>query len=440
MRDILLGTIIAWLALRAIIHPWIGILAWTWIGIMNPHAYGWLLNTMPVAMTLAIAIFIGTVITGDRRKFFVTPESGALIAFMVWMTIATTFSFFFESSFVMWKRVMKIDMMILLAMVVLHSKKHIIMLAAVASGSVAFYGVKGGIFTIATGGSYRVWGPDTSFIEGNNELALALIMSIPLLRFLQLSTTSKWVARGLLASMALCSVAAIGSHSRGALLAIAAMTVFMWWRSEKKLGMGIVMGFAGIATIAFMPAHWMARMESISNYSQDSSALGRINAWYMAWNLASTNFFGGGYEIYWRTVFSRYAPDPDDVHAAHSIYFQVLGEHGFVGLLLFLLMWALVWFSAGRLMRDGRLRPETKWASDLGAMCQVSLVGYATGGGFLSLAYFDLPYNILVLVVLANRWCKNKEWVVEDAAEAALAKARAGAVGNKKKERFRWPW
>lgn len=77
-------------------------------------------------------------------------------------------------------------------------------------------------------------------------------------------------------------------------------------------------------------------------YAQDSSALGRLNAWWMAFNLAKANFFGGGFAIYNAQTFALYAPDPTDIHAAHSIYFMVLGEHGFVGLALFLLLWILV--------------------------------------------------------------------------------------------------
>ena len=60
--------------------------------------------------------------------------------------------------------------------------------------------------------------------------------------------------------------------------------------------------------------------------------------------------------------------------------------------------------------KNAPLRPECKWLADLGAMCQVSLVGYLVGGAFLSLAYFDLPYNILVLVVVARQWLESKAW------------------------------
>ena len=36
-------------------------------------------------------------------------------------------------------------------------------------------------------------------------------------------------------------------------------------------------------------------------------------------------------------------------------------------------------------------------------MCQVGLIGYATGGAFLSLVYFDLPYYLVLIVVLIVR-------------------------------------
>lgn len=311
---------------------------------------------------------------------------------------------------------MKIDLMVLVAMVVLHSKKQITSLAWVLAGSIGFFGVKGGLFTLATAGNYRVWGPPGTYIEGNNELALALVMIIPIMRFLQLTSESAWVKRGLGVAMVLCATAALGSYSRGALLAIVAMICVMWWRGRKKMLGALLLICLGVILLSFMPEQWWARMDTISQGSQDASAAGRINAWWMAFNLAKDHFFGGGFMIYTPDVFALYAPDPLDVHAAHSIYFMVLGEHGFVGLFLFLLLWLFVWRSAGRLRIEGKNLPQTQWLSHLGAMCQVGLVGYAVGGAFLSLSYYDLPYNILILVVLGRRWMDCKEWISEDVA------------------------
>ncbi|MEO6922617.1 MAG: putative O-glycosylation ligase, exosortase A system-associated, partial [Bryocella sp.] len=325
-----------------------------------------------------------------------------------------------EGSYEQWIKVMKIDGMLLVALMTLESRKHIMALAWVLAISLGFYGVKGGLFTLVTGGHFRVWGPPGSYIEGNNELALALVVAIPIMRFLQLNTSNRWVKMLLTGAMILSAIAALGSQSRGALLALAAMGLMMWRHSKKKLLSGLMLLCIGASIVAFMPGTWSARMETIGEYKEDDSAMGRINAWWMAWNLASTNFFGGGFDIYRPEVFARYAPVPDDVHAAHSIYFQVLGEHGFVGLGLFLLLWALVWKSAGRLYRVGKELPETRWLADLGSMCQVSLGGYAVGGAFLSLAYFDLPYNVLILVVLGRRWIEDRRWL-PDSTQLPLA-------------------
>lgn len=424
MRDIVLAPIILAIAAYGLLHPWLGILGWTWVSIMNPHAFSWRLSTMPIAALIGGATLLGLLITKDRRKFVLEPESIVLVIFMLWMTITMVLAFRPSDSYVMWNRVMKIDLMILVAMVVLHSKKHIMLLAWVLVFSIGFFGVKGGMFTLATGGSYRVWGPENSYIEGNNEIALALVMIIPIMRFLQLTSDSKWIKRGFGASMVLCAAAALGSHSRGALLAIVAMAIVLWWRGKNRIVGLVLLPVLGIALASFMPAEWWDRMGTIQTYEEDASAGGRINAWWMAWNVAKDNVFGGGFAFMSRPVCAVYAPIPDDCRAAHSIYFMVLGEHGFVGLFLFLLLWTMVYVSAGRLRRQGNKQPETQWLSHMGAMCQVSLVGYAVGGAFLSLSYYDLPYNILILVVLGRRWMQGKEWVVEAAQQAAESAAR----------------
>lgn len=424
MRDLALILVITYCALRALPHPWIGIMGWTWLSMMNPHKQTWQLDDMPVAMAMAIATFIGVVVTRDKRSLPVTRETVVLFLFMVWMCITLPFSFDAAASTDMWSKVMKIDLMVLVALLVLHTRQHIVLLVCVLAGSLGFYGFKGGLFTIVNGGNYRVWGPDGTFIAGNNELALALVMAIPLMRFLQLIATSTRVKHALSVVMALTAAAAFGSHSRGAMVAIAAMALVLWWRSQRKGMMGIVLLALGAGLIMFMPESWTTRMETIGTYEEDGSATGRINAWWMAWNLARDRFFGGGFEIYNPAMFGQYAPEPTDVHAAHSIYFQVLGQHGFVGLVLFMLMWLFVWMSCSTLRLQGAQRPETQWLSHLGAMCQVSLIGYAVGGAFLSLAYFDLPYNILILAVLGRRWMDSKAWLGEAVAPPAALQAR----------------
>ena len=248
-----------------------------------------------------------------------------------------------------------------------------------------------------------MWGPPGIFIEGNNELALALIMVLPLMFFLFKEAKNKYLKLFLLFCMLSMSAAILGSYSRGALLAFVMMSFFLWLKSNKKVVSMTIAVFILASAATLLPQKWFDRMNTIENYEEDGSALGRINAWYFAFNLAKDNpFFGGGYGAFSSRLFLDYAPDPDDFHDAHSIYFEVLGEQGFVGLFLFVLLWVLSWRLGTRVLKYAKGKEEWMWAYWLASMCQVSLIGYATGGAFLGLAYFDLPYHIMAILVVVH--------------------------------------
>src|SRR5690606_19334910 len=204
-----------------------------------------------------------------------------------------------------------------------------------------------GLFTIATGGSYRVYGPDESFIADNNDFGLATVIAIPMLHFLQLQLRHRWQRYAMGAARFLCAAAALGSQSRGALVAIAAMACLFWWRSPHKKSIGLLIVLAAAVLLPMMPQHWWDRMHTIGTYSEDASAMGRINAWHVAWDTASNYFFGGGMSYQHEFLFQQYGTYEQTVRAAHSIYFQILGNHGFVGLFLFLMMWISAFRAAG---------------------------------------------------------------------------------------------
>lgn len=416
MRDILLVSIVLAGCVAALKRPWIGVMLWTWLSILNPHryTYGFAYSAPLAAMTVGCVV-LGLFMTRERESPFKGSPVTWLVIFMVWMTLSWLLGMHVESDYEQWKKVMKIDGMIIVSLMLLHSRLHIMGLMWVCAGSLLFLGVKGGLFTVLNGGNYRVWGPPGSYIEGNNEIALALVMAIPLVRLLQLQMQDWRLRLGMTVAMLLCAAAALGSHSRGALLAIAAMVITLWWRGRDKFRMGFLLLAATVPLVAFMPDEWTARMSTIKTYEEDESAMGRINAWWVAWNLALRYPLGVGFDPATPDVFARFAPFPNQIHAAHSIYFQILGNHGFIGLAMFLALWVATWRSAGWLRTQKNLLPETRWTADMGAMCQVALAGYAVGGAFLSLAYFDLPYNIMVLVVLTRAWVQKQAWKADTA-------------------------
>jgi len=271
--------------------------------------------------------------------------------------------------------------------------------------SVGFFGVKGGAFTVLTGGGARVYGPDgDSFLSDNNAIAAALIMVIPLMYYLRGESKSVWIRHGLLAAMVLSGIAVLGTYSRGGLVGVSAMLLFLWFKSRQKILFALLLIPLVPLAIAVMPASWFDRMNTISTYEQDSSAMGRINAWHTAVNIANDRpLVGGGFELYSPATFARYAPDPEDVHAAHSVYFQMLGEHGYVGLLLFLSLGLAAWSSARRTIALAKSKPEYAWAGHLAHAFQVSLVGYTVSGSFVNIGYWELVYYEIVIVLVAWR-------------------------------------
>lgn len=420
MRDIALTLLMVGALPFAARYTWFGVLLWTWLSIMNPHrlTYGFAFD-LPWAQMAAVATLLSLFFGKDKLKFPLVAPAILLVLFILWMGLTTVFAVHLESSFEQLIKVMKIQLFTLVALAAIRERKHIELFVWVNALSIAFYGLKGGIFTLRSGGAQRVWGPEGSYIEGNNEIGLALIIAIPLLNYLRMVAHGAWLRRGLLVLMGLSAIAAIGTQSRGAFLSIIAMGAVLWWRSSRKVANGIAIAVVAVFMLAFMPQSWEERMRTIENYQADSSAMGRLNAWTMAFNLANSRITGGGFETSSYELFARYAPIVEP-RAAHSIYFQVLGEHGWIGLLLYLAIGFYTFTFAARVRRLAKDVPDGQWLHALASMVQVSLVGFAVGGAFLSLAYFDLPYNVLVMLIACERWIAEQRWKTE----------RTGAFGT----------
>jgi probable O-glycosylation ligase (exosortase A-associated) len=403
LRDLAVTAIVFALLPVILMKPWVGVLTWTWLGFMNPHRLGWgFAFDMQFALLVALATLVGMLLSREPKRIPWTRETVTLLIFIAWMVFTTFFAFYPVLAWPQLEKVLKIQLMIFVALILMQDEKRLRWLVWTIALSIGFYGVKGGIFTITYGGSFHVRGPPGTFIGGDNEMGLALVMTIPLLRYCQLNTSRRWARWAFGLAILLSAIAAVGSQSRGAFLALAAMAVFLWLKSRHKILTAVLIALAAVPIALVMPQEWYDRMASIRNYEEDASALGRINSWKMAINLAADRPTGGGFEAFRWETFARYAPEPNRVHDAHSIYFEVLGEHGFVGLALFLALGIMIWFTASSVIRKARASPETRWLADLVGMVQVSLVGYAAGGAFLGLAYFDFYYNLIVIVVLAK--------------------------------------
>ncbi len=403
MRDLLVAFIVFGALPFILRRPFWGIVLLAGLGYMNPHrlTYGFMLD-MPVVQIVAIVTLTGMLISKEARRMVWSREIVVLLLFIGWMGITTVTAFYQNLAIQQYEKVIKIQILTFMTLLMLTSQRrvHIFIWAIVLS--LGFYGIKGGLFTIANGGVYRVQGPPRTFIGGNNELALALVMTIPLMRYLYLQEKSKLIKLGLAAGMLLTTIAAFGSQSRGALVALIVTGSIFWLKSRKKLGTAVFILLAGAIGLSTMPEEWFERMQTIKTYEEDKSAQGRINQWKKAINMANDRVTGGGFEAWGRETCARYAPNPNDCRDVHSIYFEVLGEHGYIGLMLFLTLLGLTWLKCSAVIRRTKKEPTLSWARDLAAMIQVSIVAYMSAGAFLGLAYFDYIYHLIAVVVVTS--------------------------------------
>jgi probable O-glycosylation ligase (exosortase A-associated) len=271
---------------------------WTWFSLMNPHklTYGFAFF-LPFAAIIAGVTLTSILWNRKQLRLPADPAVFILILFLLWCCLTTYLALDPVGSYDDLEKTFKIQLMTLVCLAALRGRRLIEGFIWVNVISIGFYGIKGGIFALATGGVARVWGPPEGMIQGNNELGLAVVMTIPLINYLRIVSAQAWLRRGLLLAMILCAVAVPATQSRGAFLAIAAMGLVLWAHSKKKLMGALVMLSLSMSLLAFMPASWEQRMFTIQTYQQDGSALGRINAWKTAFNVANDRLTGAGFNI-----------------------------------------------------------------------------------------------------------------------------------------------
>lgn len=420
MRDAILFLIIFGSIPYILKRPALGAMMFAWVSLMNPHrlCYG-AAYSFPFVMLIAGVSLMSILMSKEKKDMPHNSWIGLLIVFFLWTTITSFTALEQDAAWNEWNRVFKTFIAVLVTGMVLRSERDLKEFLLVIALSLGFYGLKGGVFTVLNGGNYRVSGPAGSYIEDNNSLALGLICTVPLLLYLAGQLPKRWMRLSAAGLTVFTILSIVGTYSRGALVGGACMLAFLWLKSPNKVRTGLAVALVAPLVITMMPQQWFGRMESIDNYQQDGSAMGRINAWHFAYNVATSHLQGGGYVVFSPRQFYTYAPDPKDFHAAHSIYFQVLGEHGFLGLAMFLALLLLAWRTGSRTKNMCKGKRELEWASKLANACQVSLIGYAASGAFLSLAYYDLPYYVMMVMVVLEHLIKKQ--VAEPPKTAALS-------------------
>lgn len=423
MRDLILFAALIGITPLILRAPVVGLLAWLWIALMNPQreVYGFLLgfqlNFLAAAMTI-----VAWLISKERKQFPLNPFTVFLVLFALWACLSTYLALDRPFSLTIWDRTMKSVIMVLAVLTLANTQARLQAVIWTCVLSLGYFGVKGGGFVLLTGGSQRVFGPEDSMIEDNNALALALVVLLPLVNYLRMTSRATIAQLACLATLAFSFVAIIGSYSRGALLALGAATAAYALRSRASAGFILVAAVLAVSLPSLVPERWLERMSTIQSYDQDDSFEGRVAAWTTSVNIAKARpFTGGGFSAVERAPVARQfqsAGSLDGGRAAHSIYFQVLGDTGFVGLALYVLMIAAAGVNTMLVLGATHARPDLAWANLLARALQVSLAALLVGGAALSMAYYD---GFLVILALTAALHQVVEQSVTDRGGSTVA-------------------
>jgi putative inorganic carbon (hco3(-)) transporter len=411
---------LAFLALYAVLcggtlfAPYIGVLAWIWIALMSPHQYVYgIASSLPVNFIQALVTMAAWLVSKEPKRIPLNACTLLLLLLMVWITLTSATSLAPDSAWELWQRNIKNLLLGLIVAGMMTNRVRLHALAWTVVFSLGYFGIKGGLFTIITAGAGHVMG-EAGVLGDNNSFALAMCMILPLMYYLKLTSEHRIVRLALVAGMALTVIAILGTYSRGGLIGLSVSAFFLWSKAQKKVLLGICGVVLLVVGYMIMPAEWTKRMDTIQSAEEDNSFMGRVQAWRFAYNVAVARpFVGGGMGATEDgTVFNAYSVDYLPFgRAAHSIYFQILGDHGFAGLLIFLAILGAVWRQCAVVKKRAAGRADLAWAVDLAAMIQVSWAAYMVAGAALSMAYYDLAYIELGAIVALRRIVRQIETV-----------------------------
>ncbi len=432
-RDTVVIVIILLSAPVALFNPYFGVLMWTWIAYFNPHRYAWGLaryGYFQPAVIVGVPTLIGLLFAPKNLRIM-TRETVLLLGLWCWFGITTLyitrvpeFAGHVKDASAHLEEVSKILLMTVVTIVLITSKFKLRLFTFVILASFGVRAAVAAVWYIRTGGQFTVWGPEGSFIYDNNDFGLALNMTVPMFFFMARAEPKLWVRTSLRILMVCVIICIVGTYSRGALVGLAVIALALVVKSRHKVVGLLVIALAAISMVTLTTHTWQDRMSQFLEGNLDASAYSRLIAWGGGWNLAKAYpITGGGFDVFTdEQIFPSFVPPSlrgalyskiHHLHSSHSIYFEMLGEQGFVGLALFLLLIGSCFKSLWELRRKTRLYPELEWVNPYTHMLQVTLLAYMANGATLGRAYFDFFYQVVALVIvlkiLAQRQLNESE-------------------------------
>lgn len=410
-ETILILVYLAFLVLGCV-APFVFTLGYLWVDTFRPQELSYLyLPTIPVSMIMAVAALGGYVVLDRKNPPPLRAQTVLTLMLGLWVCLTTMIAVAPEAAWPKWDWAFKTIMFSAFIPFVIRSRLQIEAFIQVYVLALAVHFMSAGVKTALGGGGYgrslSAAGNTNSGLAEGSTLAAVSIMLIPMILYLM--RHSILVPRNLLAKLgylgmvALALAASVGTFARTGLIGLVVLAVALFLTTKRKILTGSAIAVAAITIVTFASATWESRISTIQDFQNENSALGRILVWKWTLDFVKEHPLGGGFNAF---VVNEIIFPPAEGQtealvvkskAFHSIYFEVLGEHGYVGLALFLGLIAVTLFSLLRVIQRTRGDPELLWCNDLGKALLTGLVVLLACGAFIGIAFQPMLYYMFAL-------------------------------------------
>lgn len=444
----LFAFVIAFIAL-GIARPFLWVLAYIYIDILAPQKIGWALTSaLPISLIAFCAAFAGWALTDSKENTRVHYRQGLMLALLVYCWFTTGLSEFPDAAAQKWSWVWKAMVFAIFLPFTLTTRTRMEALLLTVALTLGAITISTGMKTVLGGGGYEslyFFVNDNSGIYESSTLATVAIGSIPLVLWLMKHGTvfpPDWRVK--LFGYALifsCLLIPIGTEARTGLVCIAVLAVLMLRDVRNRFAFVFAAGVLAVAALPFLPQSYYERMATIGAPEGDASASTRVAVWNWTLDYVAENPLGGGFDSYRANSFTymmpvreeegasvsiEYVEVTDKARAFHSAYFELLGEQGYPGFLLWLALQLTGLLQMEKLRRRYRKRdgPGAAWIADLASALQGAQVIYLVGATFQGIGYQPVIFLFLGLQIALWTYCAKRDSAAETGAGAERAARR----------------
>ena len=401
--------------------PFVLTLGYLWVDTFYPQFISTLVAQLPSSRIMGIAAIGGYVLLDRRSPPRFSGHTALTLVFAAWVTLTLAWAERPVSAWDKWDWAFKVVMFAAFLTLVLRSRVHIEAFLQVFLFAASLHMLALGTKTMLSGSGY---GRELGVVRGNaglaesSYLAAVSIALIPIILFLRshsiLIPKSRMRDLGYLGLIVIAVFAAIGTYARTALVGFVVVGVFLWLQSRRKILFTICAAAVAIGALVMTADSWSERIDTSADYDTEGSALGRILVWKWTLGYVAEHPLGGSFDSFLVDriefpVANGQAPLVVYGKAFHNMFFEVLGEHGYPGLAMYLTLVLLSLWYMWSVMRRTRGQPHLLWVHDLAGALMTSLLTIMACGCFIGIAFQALVWYLMTLPVCLNAYLLRVE-------------------------------